>query len=47
MSPPIDVPSNPNEPIRFSLPQRKKQKLGKGLSALMGDTRREETVAIG
>ena len=38
--------SNPADPIRFSVPTRpagdKKKKLGKGLGALMGETRREE-----
>ncbi|WP_128891455.1 ParB/RepB/Spo0J family partition protein [Erythrobacter sp. HKB08] len=38
--------SNPTDPIRFSVPSRsaadKKKKLGKGLGALLGETRREE-----
>lgn len=38
--------SNNSDPIRFSVPQRspadRKKKLGKGLGALMGETRREE-----
>ena len=38
--------SNPGEPIRFSVPLRnaadKPKRLGKGLGALMGETRREE-----
>ncbi len=40
--------SNPNEPIRFSVPQRTAterkglKKLGKGLGALMGEVQREE-----
>lgn len=38
--------SNSNEPVHFSMPQRspadRKKKLGKGLGALMGETRREE-----
>ena len=38
--------SNTTDPIRFSVPQRsaadRKKKLGKGLGALMGETRREE-----
>ena len=37
---------NTNEPIRFSVPQRsatdRKKKLGKGLGALLGETKREE-----
>lgn len=37
---------NTNEPIRFSIPQRsaadRKKKLGKGLGALLGETKREE-----
>lgn len=37
---------SPTDPIRFSVPQRspadKKKKLGKGLGALMGETKREE-----
>ena len=37
---------NPTDPIRFSVPQRgpedKKKRLGKGLGALMGETKREE-----
>ncbi|MGB5779881.1 MAG: chromosome partitioning protein ParB, partial [Allopontixanthobacter sediminis] len=44
--------SNPNaDPIRFSVPARAasegKKKLGKGLSALMGETRREEPLVLG
>lgn len=39
------------DPIRFSVPQRaateSKKKLGKGLSALMGETRREEPLVRG
>lgn len=38
--------SKPTDPIRFSVPQRspadRKKKLGKGLGALLGETRREE-----
>lgn len=38
--------SNPTDPIRFSVPQRspadRKNRLGKGLGALMGETKREE-----
>lgn len=38
--------SNPSDPIRFSVPQRspadKKNRLGKGLGALLGETKREE-----
>lgn len=43
--------SSNNEPIRFSVPQRtpadRKKKLGKGLGALMGETRREEPLVQG
>lgn len=44
--------SQPWEPIRFSLPNRDggpqgKRKLGKGLNALLGETRREEPVERG
>lgn len=38
--------SNPSDPIAFSVPQRsaadRKKKLGRGLGALLGETRREE-----
>ncbi|EAQ28512.1 chromosome partitioning protein [Erythrobacter sp. NAP1] len=38
--------SKPSDPIRFSVPQRspadRKKKLGKGLGALLGETKREE-----
>lgn len=41
--------NSPSDPIRFSLPDRlagdKKKGLGKGLGALMGETRREEPLA--
>lgn len=41
-----DTFENPTDPIRFSVPQRaapdKKRKLGKGLGALLGETRRDE-----
>lgn len=41
--------SDPSEPIRFSVPVRspadRKKKLGRGLGALMGETRREEPLA--
>jgi ParB family chromosome partitioning protein len=40
-----------NDPIKFSVPQRspadRKKKLGKGLGALMGETRREEPLVQG
>ena len=43
--------SNPNDPIRFTLPERPKgdtrKKLGKGLGALLGETRREEPLVTG
>lgn len=43
--------NSPTDPIRFSVPQRasveSKKKLGKGLSALMGETRREEPLIRG
>ena len=42
--------SNPTDPIRFSIPQRPKsdsrRALGKGLGALLGETRREEPLVI-
>jgi ParB family chromosome partitioning protein len=42
--------SNPTDPIRFSIPERPKndtkKKLGRGLGALMGETRREEPLAV-
>lgn len=41
--------SSPTDPIRFSIPERPKsdtrQKLGRGLGALLGESRREEPVA--
>ncbi len=43
--------SNPTDPIRFSIPERPKndtrKKLGRGLGALMGETRREEPLVVG
>ena len=43
--------SNPTDPIRFSIPERPKsdtrRALGKGLGALMGESRREEPLVIG
>lgn len=43
--------SNPTDPIRFSIPQRPKsdsrRALGKGLGALLGETRREEPLVTG
>ena len=43
--------SNNSDPIRFSVPQRsaadRKKKLGKGLGALLGETRREEPLVQG
>lgn len=43
--------NSPTDPIRFSVPPRaaveSKKKLGKGLSALMGETRREEPLVRG
>jgi ParB family transcriptional regulator, chromosome partitioning protein len=43
--------SEPSEPIRFSIPERPKddtrKRLGKGLGALMGETRREEPLVTG
>ncbi|WP_095012320.1 ParB/RepB/Spo0J family partition protein [Tsuneonella mangrovi] len=43
--------SDPTDPIRFSIPERPKgdtkKKLGKGLGALLGETRREEPLAAG
>lgn len=43
--------SNPTDPIRFTLPDRPKgdtrKKLGKGLGALLGETRREEPLVTG
>jgi ParB family chromosome partitioning protein len=43
--------SNPTDPIRFTLPERPKgdtrKKLGKGLGALLGETRREEPLVTG
>jgi ParB family chromosome partitioning protein len=43
--------SNPTDPIRFSIPERPKndtrKKLGKGLGALMGESRREEPLVVG
>lgn len=43
--------SNSTDPIRFSVPQRspadRKKKLGKGLGALMGETKREEPLVRG
>lgn len=42
--------SNPTDPIRFSIPERPKndtrKKLGRGLDALMGETRREEPLVV-
>jgi ParB family chromosome partitioning protein len=42
--------SNPTDPIRFSIPERPKndtkKKLGRGLGALMGETRREEPLTV-
>ena len=42
--------SNPTDPIRFSIPERpkndSKKKLGRGLGALMGETRREEPLVV-
>ena len=42
--------SNPTDPIRFSLPERPKddtrKRLGRGLGALMGETRREEPLVV-
>ncbi len=42
---------SPTDPIRFSVPQRspadRKKKLGKGLGALMGETKREEPLVQG
>lgn len=43
--------SNPTDPIRFSIPDRpkgdSKKKLGRGLGALLGETRREEPLVVG
>ena len=43
--------SHPTDPIRFTLPERPKsdtrKKLGKGLGALLGETRREEPLVTG
>jgi ParB family chromosome partitioning protein len=43
--------NNPTDPIRFSIPERPKndtkKKLGRGLGALMGETRREEPLVVG
>jgi ParB family chromosome partitioning protein len=43
--------SQPTDPIRFTLPERPKsdtrKKLGKGLGALLGETRREEPLVTG
>lgn len=43
--------SNSSDPIRFSVPQRspadKKNRLGKGLGALLGETKREEPLVRG
>lgn len=43
--------SNPTDPIRFSIPQRPKsdsrRALGRGLGALLGETRREEPLVTG
>nr|WP_240048886.1 ParB/RepB/Spo0J family partition protein [Parerythrobacter lutipelagi] len=43
--------SNPTDPIRLSVPPRnpaeKRKKLGRGLGALMGETRREEPLVTG
>jgi ParB family chromosome partitioning protein len=42
--------SSPTDPIRFSIPERPKndtkKKLGRGLGALMGETRREEPLVV-
>ena len=42
--------SDPADPIRFSIPDRPKddtrKRLGKGLGALLGETRREEPLVI-
>lgn len=42
--------SDPTDPIRFTLPERPKsdtrKKLGKGLGALLGETRREEPLVV-
>jgi len=42
--------NNPTDPIRFSIPERPKndtkKKLGRGLGALMGETRREEPLVV-
>jgi ParB family chromosome partitioning protein len=42
--------SNPTDPIRFSVPDRPKgdpkKKLGRGLGALLGETRREEPLVV-
>ncbi len=42
--------NNPADPIRFSIPERPKndtrKKLGRGLGALMGETRREEPLVV-
>ena len=42
--------SNPTDPIRFSIPDRPKgdtrKKLGRGLGALMGESRREEPLVV-
>ena len=43
--------SDPADPIRFSIPDRPKddtrKRLGKGLGALLGETRREEPLVVG
>ena len=43
--------SEPGDPIRFSIPDRPKddtrKRLGKGLGALLGETRREEPLVTG
>jgi len=43
--------SNPTDPIRFSIPERprsdSRRALGKGLGALLGETRREEPLVTG
>jgi ParB family chromosome partitioning protein len=43
--------NSPTDPIRFSLPERPKgdtkKKLGKGLGALLGESRREEPLVVG
>jgi len=43
--------NSPTDPIRFSIPERPKndtrKKLGRGLGALMGETRREEPLVVG